>query len=393
MPQDFYELLGVPRTASEDEIKKAYRKLAHKHHPDKEGGDEQKFKEINAAYQVLKDKQKRAQYDQFGQTFDGAGGPGSAGSGGANPGQGFGGFNNANFDFGDLGGFGDIFGEFFGGGGRGAGGRRAQTGPQKGADIQAELSIEFLEAVFGTTKRVGIDRQDSCPRCNGNGAEPNTKISTCQTCGGAGQVRQTQQTILGAFSQVTTCPTCQGEGKIPESPCTECSGTGRVYTQKEIDVEVPAGIDDGQVIRVPNQGEVGTRGGSHGDLYIEVSVKKSKQFDRQGVDVYADVPISFAQAALGAEIQIDTLNKKVELTIPSGTQSGKLFKIRQEGIPKLGSVSQRGDFYARAIVVTPEKLTTEEKTLLVQLAQLKNEEIKLPKGNFFEKLKKGLKGT
>ncbi len=386
MAKDYYDILGVSRSASEEEIKRAYRKLAHEHHPDKKGGNEEKFKEINSAYQVLKDKQKRAQYDQFGQNFESAGG-------GAGAGQGFGGFSQGgvNFDFGDLGGLGDIFGDFFGGG-AGRGGRSSRTtGAQKGADLLQRVEIDFKEAVFGVTKRVALDRQDTCARCRGNGAEPNTKITTCATCGGAGQVRQTRQTILGAFAQVTMCPTCQGEGKIAEHPCTECRGAGRTHVHKEIDVDIPAGIDHEQTIRVPGQGEAGTRGGQHGDLYLEIRVRPSKVFERSGVDVTINVPVSFAQAALGASIEIEGLDKKITLTIPAGTQSGKLIKTKYEGIPKLsstGGAHERGDLIARVVVVTPEKLTQQEKALLLELAHLRSEQVKIPKGNFFDHMKK-----
>jgi molecular chaperone DnaJ len=383
MATDYYTTLGVSRGATDDEIKKAYRRLAHKHHPDKSGGDEAKFKEINQAYQVLKDKQKRAQYDQFGSAFEGAGGAGSGA--GAGYGQGFG-SGGVHFDFGDMGDLGDVFSEFFGGGQARS---RQRSGPQRGNDLEMNVQIDFRDAVFGVKKEITLKRQDTCSDCKGNGARPGTKIAECTACQGSGQIRQVRQTILGSFAQAMPCSACKGEGKIPEAPCETCSGVGRFTQEQRINVDIPAGVDNDQAIRVVGQGEAGSRGGPHGDLFLHVHVAKSKEFERRGVDIYKDVPISFSQAALGSALLVKTLDGEIELTVPEGTQSGRLFRIKQKGVPKLNG-GGRGDLYIRAVVVTPQKLGKREQELLAELSSLRHEELVIPKQSFFGKLKRTL---
>ncbi len=372
MSKDYYNILGISKGASADEIKKAYRTLAHQHHPDKSGGDEAKFKEINEAYQVLSNPQKRQQYDQYGQTFEQAqrqggfgGGAGGfswddfarAGSTGGFQGQ------NVNFDFGDLG---DVFGDLFGFGG-GSRSKRAQRARQ-GGDIQTEMNIEFREAVFGVEKIVDLYKLSTCSHCHGNGAEPGTKIETCPTCGGSGQVRQVQQTILGAFQSVGVCPTCQGEGKKASKKCKECGGSGRVKATEKIKVEIPAGISDGETIRLSGKGEAGTHGSHAGDLYITMRVKADRDFKREGDNIISEISITFSQAALGTKVPVLTLDGEVMLHIPSGTQSGKVFKLGGKGVPHLRSRG-RGDHLVTVTVVTPPHLSREQKKILEELQQ------------------------
>ncbi len=354
MAKDYYEILGVAKDASDDDIKRAFRKLAHRHHPDKNGGDAEKFKEINQAYQVLSDKQKRAQYDQFGSAFEGAGAGG--------PGGGFGGFDFANFggggaqqfDFGDLG---DIFGGVFG-----SRARRRQ-GPISGDDIEMTATLDFMEAVRGTQKQLRIFKRMNCTHCHGNGAEPGTPIVTCTECEGRGQIRTVRQTILGAFQQVTTCPKCRGEGKSAQKPCGQCGGDGRVRDYDTFTVKIPAGIDDGQTIQLDGRGEAGEKGGSAGDLYLRIQVKEHKIFKRDGYDVLSKVPISFRQAALGDKIQVPGLEGEEIFKIPAGTQTGTVFKLRGKGIAHLNS-NRRGDQLVEVVVTTPTKLSREQKRAL-----------------------------
>jgi molecular chaperone DnaJ len=356
--KDYYQVLGVPKDASVADVKKAYRKLAHQHHPDKGGtkADDTKFKEVQEAYEVLSDQQKRAAYDQFGSVPPGAGtsgpGPGAAG---------FEGFEG--FDFSGFGGIGDIFEQFFTGGA----GTRAR-GPARGADLQTELTLDFEEAVGGVSKQIRVTRRMICQTCHGNGAEPGTKIVTCPRCGGSGQVQTTRQTILGTMSQVTACPECRGEGKKPEKPCRTCDGEGRVQKQETVTVDIPAGVDDGQTIRVPGQGEAGQRGAPAGHLYVTIRVKPSRIFKRDGADVSLTVPISFPQAVLGDTIEIPTLEGRTRLKIPAGTPSGKVFGLRGQGIRKVGS-SGRGDLLVTVEVEVPKKLTADQRRIIEQLAK------------------------
>lgn len=365
MAQDYYQTLGVSKSASSDEIKRAYRKLAHQYHPDKgTGGDAEKFKQVSEAYQVLSDPTKRSQYDQFGKSFNGATGQGG------NYSQGFGGFDFGNFTQG-YGGFEDafdIFSDIFGGG------TSKQSRRERGVDLEMELTLTFEEAVFGTEKEVKIEKKDICPRCQGSAAEPGSKISTCPKCHGTGQIRSMRRTIFGQLSQVATCDRCEGSGKIAETPCTECSGSGTKRRLKTLRVKVPAGVEDGQRIRISGEGEVGYRGSSPGDLYIHLHVKNHKVFKREGANIYSEIPVSFYQAALGTRVMTNTVDGEVELKIPGGTQSGKVFRLKNRGAHELNS-SGRGDHFVTVRVVTPTKLSKNEKELFKKLAEEKGESV------------------
>lgn len=370
MSKDYYKVLGVDKKASQDEIKKAYRKLAHKYHPDKDGGDDKKFKEINEAYQTLGKPDKRAQYDQFGSAFNSAGGPGAGGFSG-NPFGGFGAaggqrsYQNINMD--DLG---DLFGDLFGGGfsSRGRSGYgRTGTRQASGEDIQISMEIDFREAVFGAEKNIRLDKQDTCDKCQGKGYEADTKIVTCPECNGRGQVEQVQRTVFGMFKTARVCPTCQGQGKKPEKFCSACHGSGRVKTKKEIEITIPAGISEGETIRISGQGNVGPKGASAGDLYVSFKIKSDPEFKREGQDILSTVEINISQAALGDKIQINTLDGPVKLKIPASTQSGKIFVLKNKGVPHLNSPSRRGDQHVEVIVETPEKLSRKAKKLLQEL--------------------------
>ena len=354
--RDYYEVLGVGKDADAKEIKKAYRKLAMKYHPDKNPGDkdaEEKFKEINEAYEVLSDEEKRSTYDRFGH--DGLNGQGGFGGG-----QGFGGFGGSGFGgFEDI--FGDIFGSSFGGGFGSSSSRR--RGPKRGADIRQSVTISFEDAAFGKKIKVKINRSEECEECHGSGARPGTSKKTCPTCHGSGTVQSVQRTPFGNIASQRTCSTCNGEGEINESPCNKCHGKGSVRKTKTIEVDIPAGIDDGQMIKLSGQGEVGEKGGPRGDLYIVVNVQKHDIFTREGYDVYIEMPIRFTQAALGDKLEVPTLDGKVSYTLPEGTQTGTVFRLREKGIPKLRSNS-RGDQYVKVIIDTPKKLNDEQKELL-----------------------------
>lgn len=356
--RDYYEVLGVSKDADAKEIKKAYRKLAMKYHPDKNPGNkeaEEKFKEINEAYEVLSDEEKRSTYDRFGH--DGLNNQGGFGGG-----QGFGGFGGG----GGFGGFEDIFGDIFGssgfGGGFGGGGSR-RRGPRRGADIKQSVTITFEEAAFGKKLKVKLNRNEECEECHGSGAKPGTSKKTCPTCHGTGTVQSVQRTPFGNIASQRTCSTCNGEGEINENPCTKCHGTGSIRKTKTIEVDIPAGIDDGQMIKLSGQGEIGEKGGPRGDLYIIVNVKKHSIFTREGYDVYIEMPITFVQAALGDKLEVPTLDGKVSYNLPEGTQTGTVFRLREKGIPKLRSNS-RGDQYVKVIIDTPKKLNDEQKELL-----------------------------
>ena len=356
--KDYYASLGIEKGASEDEIKKAFRKQAIKYHPDKNSGNpeaEAKFKEINEAYQVLSDPQKRARYDQFG-TVDGD--PGFGGGAG-----GFGGF-----DFNDIGGFGDIFESFFGGGG----GSRRPNGPTRGADVEYSVTLTFEEAVFGVKKEVSINRSENCEPCNGTGAKAGTSAKTCPTCNGNGQVRVQRQTPLGSFVSTSACDTCSGKGKIVENPCPSCNGRGQTRKNRKISINIPAGVDTGNVMPLRGEGEHGTNGGPAGDLYIRINVTPSKKFTRKGVDVYIDAHISMAKAALGTEITVATVDGDVKYTIPAGTQSGTLFRLKGKGIPRVNS-SGRGDQYVKVIVDIPKTLNEKQKEALKMLMEASGE--------------------
>lgn len=362
--RDYYEVLGVGKGASDDEIKKAFRKLAVKFHPDKEGGDEAKFKEINEAYEVLKDKQKRQRYDQFGH----AGVGGASGAGGGNPFEGFGGFGqgqNVHFDFGD-GGLGDIFGQFFGGG-------QTSRGPQRGRDVETQVTLTFEDAIFGTEKKLRLTMDDECSHCKGSGCEPGHSLKTCPTCKGAGQQTRVMNTMFGAIQQAVTCETCHGRGKVPEKVCTVCHGKGVMRREQEITVKIPAGIDDGATIRLRERGEAMTDG-PRGDLYVHVRVKAHKKFTREGDLILSEEHISMTQAALGTEIDVETVDGTVTMKVPAGTQSGTDFKLSSHGVPHLQR-DTRGAHIVSIIVDTPTKLSKKQKELLEQFDSAKKRSI------------------
>ena len=352
--RDYYEVLGISKTASEDEVKKAFRKAAVKYHPDKEGGDEAKFKEVNEAYEVLKDQQKRQRYDQFGHA--GVGGASGAGAQG-NPFEGFGGFGNSQgveFDFG--GGLGDIFGQFFGGA------TQNNQGPRRGRDVETSVTLSFDEAVFGTEKTINLTLDDECEHCHGSGAEPGTEIKTCPDCQGSGQQIRVMNSIFGQIQQAVTCPTCGGKGKIPEVKCSVCHGKGTTRQSVDITVKIPAGIDDGATIRLRERGEA-VLDGAKGDLYVHVRVKAHKKFTREGNIILSYEHVSMVDAALGTEIDVDTVDGKVRMKVPAGTQSGADFKLSGHGVPNLRTES-RGPHIVGIIVDTPTKLSKKQKELL-----------------------------
>lgn len=348
--RDYYDVLGVGKNASADEIKKAFRRLAVQHHPDKEGGDETKFKEINEAYEVLKDPSKRQRYDQFGH----AGVGGSAASDGNPFGGGFNG-QNVNFDFGDLG-LGDIFENFFGGGGR------SRHQQRRGKDIETKVDISFEDAVFGTEADVSMTIDDACSHCKGTTVEPGHELKTCETCQGSGQVVSVARTIFGNIQQATVCPTCKGTGKVPEKVCTVCHGKGTERKVQKLTLKIPAGIDDGAVIRLREKGEA-VANGPKGDLYVNIRVKPHKKFTREGDIILSEEHVSMVDAALGTEVEVDTVDGPITMKVPAGTQSGTDFKLSNHGVPHLKG-STRGAHIVTVIVDTPSKLTKRQKELL-----------------------------
>jgi len=371
--RDFYEVLGVNKSASADEIKKAYRKEAKKYHPDLHPGDkecEAKFKEVNEAYEVLSDSDKKSRYDQFGH----AGVDPNFGAGGAGGSYGGG--------FGD---FGDIFSDIFSGFGFGGGGNR-RNGPKRGADIRQIVELTFEEAAFGCKKKVVLNKMEDCATCHGTGAKPGTSATTCQRCGGTGQVTTQTRTPIGYMRNVSTCPECRGEGKIIKDPCTICHGAGKVRAQKTIEVDIPQGINDGQTMQITGSGEPGTKGGPNGDLLLTIRIKKHEIFTRDEFDVYISIPITFAQAALGATIKVPTISGVVEYDVPSETQSGSVFRLRGKGIPFIRGKG-RGDQYVKVEVETPKNLSQRQKELLREFdGTIEDKNYKKRKG-FFDTMK------
>jgi molecular chaperone DnaJ len=371
--RDYYEVLGVSKGASDEELKKAFRKEAKKYHPDLHPGDkeaEAKFKEINEAYEVLSNPEKRQRYDKFGHA--GVDPNFGAGTGGAYSGG-----------FGD---FGDIFSDLFGGG-FGFGGGNRRNGPKRGNDVRQVVNVTFEEAAFGCKKKINITKMENCPTCGGTGAKKGTNPETCQYCHGTGQIKTQQRTILGYMTNVTTCTHCNGTGKIIKDPCRDCRGTGKVRNSRTIEINIPAGIDDGQTMQLSGQGEPGERGGPSGDLLITVRVRRHEIFERRDNDVYLEMPISFVQAALGATLTVPTLDGVVEYDIPEGTQSGTRFRLRGKGIPFIRGKG-RGDQYVTVTVEVPKNLSSKQKELLKEFDEDKNYK---QKKSFAEKMKDFLK--
>ena len=374
--RDYYEVLGVGKTASTDEIKRAYRKAAMKYHPDRNPGDkeaEEKFKEVGEAYEVLSDDQKRSRYDQFG--FAGVD-PSYGGGGDAGYGGGFGGFG----DFGDLG---DIFGSFFGGGGSG---RSHANAPRRGENVGVRLDLTFEEAAFGCEKEVTAPRIENCAACGGSGSA-DAILESCSYCNGTGQVRTVQNFMGMAMQSTSTCPQCSGRGKIIKNPCTTCRGKGKVRRNNRVKVKIPAGVDQGQSVRARGEGCVGANGGPNGDLLVEIGIRRHPIFERDGMTVYCEVPITFTQAALGAEIQVPTLDGKVSYTVPEGTQTGTTFTLTGKGIPMVNNPRRRGDQRFTVVVETPTKLTREQKDLLRQLDGTLDTKSSPKRKKFFETVK------
>ncbi len=364
--RDYYEVLGVDKNADEAAIKKAYRNLAKKYHPDANPGDataEKKFKEASEAYAVLSDPEKKRQYDQFGHSaFDG-----SAGAGGA--------YDFSGMDFSDM--FGDIFGDFFGGGRRSSG--SSSAGPMKGANLRTSIRVTFEEAVFGCEKEIELTIKENCKTCNGTGAKPGTSPETCSKCGGKGQVVFSQQSFFGTVRNVQTCPDCQGSGKIIKDKCSDCRGTGYVPMKKRYAVDIPAGIDNGQCKRMPGLGEPGTNGGARGDVLVEVIVGRHPIFQRQDYNIFSTVPISFAVAALGGEVVIDTVDGKVIYDVKAGTQTDTKVRLKGKGVPTLRNKDVRGDHYVTLVIETPDKLSHEAKELLRKFDEISGDSLNAAK--------------
>ncbi|MBT9316142.1 molecular chaperone DnaJ [Leptothoe spongobia] len=367
MARDYYEVLGVSRGADQDEVKRAYRRLARKYHPDvnKDPGAEDKFKEINRAYEVLSEPEIRARYDRFGEA-----GVGGAAAGGA-------GFQ----DFSDMGGFADIFESFFSGfsGGPTQAKRR---GPMRGDDLRLDLKLDFAEAIFGGEKEIKISHLENCMTCKGSGAKPGTRPRTCSTCSGSGQVRRATRTPFGSFTQVSACPTCSGTGEVVEDRCEVCGGAGRKQETKKLKITIPAGVDNGTRLRVSNEGDAGMRSGPPGDLYVYLFVKEHSSFKRDGINVLSDLKISYLQAILGCELEVETVDGPIEVHVPSGTQPNTVLTLENRGVPKLGNPVSRGNHLLTILVDIPTRIKAEERELLAKLAEVRGDSIS----------KKGLEG-
>lgn len=361
--KDFYEVLGIDKSASDEEIKKAFKKAALKYHPDRNQGDkeaEEKFKEINEAYQVLSDPEKRQRYDQFGTAdFNGAGG----------------GFDG--FDFGGFGGFGDIFGDIFGGGFGGFGGSANKNGPRKGADLEYDLTLTFEEAMAGCEKEIRVTRREKCETCGGNGAKAGTSPKTCSKCSGRGKIQVQRRTPLGIMSTTATCDACHGNGKIIDDPCSTCKGSGKERKTRSITVNIPAGVDTGNVMPLRGQGEAGDNGGPAGDLYINIRVMNHSIFKRKGNDIHMETHISFGKAALGIDIKVPTIDGDVTYKVPAGTQPGTVFRLKGKGVPRVNSTG-RGDHYVKVIVDVPKSLTAEQEEALKDFMEACGESVDRP---------------
>ncbi|MCY8233549.1 molecular chaperone DnaJ [Priestia endophytica] len=370
--RDYYEVLGVGKSATKDEIKKSYRKLSKKYHPDinKDADAPEKFKEIKEAYEVLSDDQKRAHYDQFGHTDPNQGGFGGGG------------------DFSGGFGFEDIFSSFFGGGG---GRRRDPNAPRQGADLQYTMTLSFEEAAFGKDTTIEIPREETCDTCDGSGAKPGSKVDTCSHCNGSGQLNVEQNTPFGRIVNRRVCHHCNGSGKIIRDKCSTCHGAGKVKKQKKISVKIPAGVDDGQQLRVAGQGEPGVNGGPPGDLFVVFSIRGHEFFEREGDDIYCEMPITFSQAALGDEVEVPTLHGKVKLKVPAGTQTGTNFRLRGKGVPNVRGYGQ-GDQHVVILVITPTKLSEKQKELLRDFAEESGETVDEHENSFFDRVKRAFKG-
>lgn len=374
--RDYYEVLGLKKGASDDEIKKAFRKMAMKYHPDKNPGDkkaEEKFKEINEAYAVLSDPEKKSKYDRFGHA-------------GVDPNAGFGGGGGG---FGGFGGFEDIFDMFggaFGGFGGGGGSRSRKNAPRKGSDLQKAVTIEFKEAAFGTKKQIRINKYVKCKTCGGSGAAPGTSKKQCPKCGGSGEVHTSRRTPLGTFQSVSPCPDCGGSGEINETPCKDCGGTGKIRDNVTISVNIPAGVDNDSVIPIKGQGEPGINGGPDGDLYIVINVKPHKLFERRGQDLWLEIPITFDQAALGDDITVPTLEEKVSYKVPAGTQPGTVFKLKGKGIKSVRS-NKKGDLYVKVSLEVPTKLNSKQKKAISTMSKSVTHECYQKKNNFLDSIK------
>jgi len=360
MARDYYETLGVSRDADQEDLKRAYRRLARKYHPDvnKEAGAEERFKEINRAYEVLSEPETRARYDRFGE----------AGIGSAAGAAGF-------QDFGDIGGFADIFESFFSGFAGGAAGQatRRRGGPTRGDDLRFDLRLDFREAVFGGEKEIRISHLETCTTCSGSGAKSGSRPRTCSTCNGAGQVRRATRTAFGSFTQVSTCPTCNGSGQVIEEKCETCGGSGQNQVTKKLKITVPAGVDTGTRLRVSNEGDAGQRGGPAGDLYVYLFVQEDPEFQRDGINILSEVKVSYLQAILGCRLPINTVDGEEELTIPAGTQPGTVLTLEGRGVPRLGNPVSRGNHLITILIDIPTRITAEERELLEKLAKIKGE--------------------
>lgn len=359
MARDYYDVLGVSRSADQDEIKRAYRRLARKYHPDvnKDPGAEDTFKEINRAYEVLSEPEIRARYDRFGEA-----GVGGAAAGGYP-------------DFSEVGGFADLFESFFGGFGGGAAQAGRRRSPTRGDDLRLDLKLDFKEAIFGGEKEIKISHLETCGACKGSGAKPGTRPSACGTCGGTGQVRRATRTPFGSFTQVSACPTCNGSGEVIEDRCESCGGSGQIQETKKLKITIPAGVDNGTRLRVSSEGDAGLRGGPAGDLYVYLFVSEDPAFKRDGINILSDLRISYLQAILGSKLSIDTVDGPVELEIPAGTQPGTVLTLENHGVPKLGNPVSRGDHLITVQVNIPTRLKPEERELVEKLAEIRGDQV------------------